>query len=201
MNKVIVNMLVIIVIIMGIITAVVLVKPRDNNIEKVAKIETNMDNNSNEIITNNINQINNETIKETNANEEKISPNAFITYKIKYKKCGHETTEYKEIPKELVNLNKIELQEKYNDWNIEEFSDTNIILKKESQDSCDEHFILKDKNGIVTVFKKGENGEEKEYEITDISTEYLTDTDKINMKNGIEVNGMQNLNQLIEDFE
>lgn len=201
MNKVIVSMLVIIVIIMGIITAVVLVKPRDNNIEKVAKIETNMDNNSNEIITNNINQINNETIKETNANEEKISPNAFITYKIKYKKCGHETTEYKEIPKELVNLNKIELQEKYNDWKIEEFSDTNIILKKESQDSCDEHFILKDKNGIVTVFKKGENGEENEYEITDISTEYLTDTDKINMKNGIEVNGMQNLNQLIEDFE
>ena len=101
----------------------------------------------------------------------------------------------------MVNLTKRELQEKYNEWNIEEFSDTNIILKKESKDSCDEHFILKDKDGIVTVFKKDENGEEREYEITDISTEYLTDTDKINMKNGIEVNGIQNLNQLIEDFE
>lgn len=198
MNKVIVSMLVIIVIIMGIITAVVLIKPRDNNIEKVAKIEENINNDSNEITTNNIN---NEIVEETNTNEEKISPNAFITYKIKYKKCGHETTEYREIPKELVNLTKAELQEKYDEWKIEEFSDTNIILKKESKDSCDEHFILKDKDGIVTVFKKDENGEEREYEITDISTEYLTDTDKINMKNGIEVNGIQNLNQLIEDFE
>lgn len=200
MNKVIVSMLIIIVIIMGMITAVVLMKPKseDNNVGNIAKIEENINNDSNEITTNNIN---NETIKETNTNEEKISPNAFITYKIKYKKCGHETTEYREIPKELVNLTKIELQEKYNDWNIEEFSDTNIILKKESKDSCDEHFILKDKDGIVTVFKKDENGEEKEYEVTDISTEYLTDTDKINIKNGIEVNGIQNLNQLIEDFE
>lgn len=198
MNKVIVSMLVIIVIIMGIITAVVLIQPRDNNIEKVAKIDENIDDDINGIAINNINS---ETVKETNTKEEKISPNAFITYKIKYKKCGHETTEYKEIPKEMVNLTKIELQEKYNDWNIEEFSDTNIILEKESKDSCDEHFILKDKDGIVTVFKKDENGEEREYEITDISTEYLTDTDKINMKNGIEVNGIQNLNQLIEDFE
>ncbi len=198
MNKVIVSMLVIIVMIMGIITAVVLIKPRDNNIEKVAKIDKNIDDDINEIAINNINS---ETVKETNTKEEKISPNAFITYKIKYKKCGHETAEYKEIPKELVNLTKRELQEKYNEWNIEEFSDTNIILKKESKDSCDEHFILKDKDGIVTVFKKDENGEEREYEITDISTEYLTDTDKINMKNGIEVNGIQNLNQLIEDFE
>lgn len=200
MNKVIVSMLVIIVIIMGIITAVVLIKPKseDNNVGKIAKIEENINNDRNEITTNNIN---NEIVEETNTNEEKISPNAFITYKIKYKKCGHETTEYREIPKELVNLTKAELQEKYDDWKIEEFSDTNIILKKESRDSCDEHFILKDKNGIVTVFKTDENGEEREYEITDISTEYLTDTDKINMKNGIEVNGVQNLNQLIEDFE
>lgn len=200
MNKVIVSMLIIIVIIMGMITAVVLIKPKseDNNIRNIAKIEENINNDSNEITTNNIN---NEIVEETNTNEEKISPNAFITYKINYKKCGHETTEYREIPKELVNLTKAELQEKYDEWKIEEFSDTNIILKKESKDSCDEHFILKDKDGIVTVFKKDENGEEREYEITDISTEYLTDTDKINMKNGIEVNGIQNLNQLIEDFE
>ncbi len=200
MNKVIVSMLIIIVIIMGMITAVVLIKPKseDNNIRNIAKIEENINNDSNEITTNNIN---NEIVEETNTNEEKISPNAFITYKINYKKCGHETTEYREIPKELVNLTKAELQEKYDEWKIEEFSDTNIILKKESKDSCDEHFILKDKDGIVTVFKKDENGEEREYEITDISTEYLTDTDKINMKNGIEVNGVQNLNQLIEDFE
>ena len=36
---------------------------------------------------------------------------------------------------------------------------------------------------------------------TDISIEYLTESDKINMKDGIRVNSKQELNQLIEDFE
>ena len=29
----------------------------------------------------------------------------------------------------------------------------------------------------------------------------VTDTDKIEMKNGIKINGKQNLNQIIEDYE
>ena len=54
---------------------------------------------------------------------------------------------------------------------------------------------------MIVIYKLLEDGTEKEYEVTDISTEYITDTDKINMKNGIKVNGKQELNQLIEDFE
>ena len=54
---------------------------------------------------------------------------------------------------------------------------------------------------MVTVFKKQDDGTETKYQETDIATEYLTDTDKINMEKGIEVNGKQELNQLIEDFE
>ena len=46
-----------------------------------------------------------------------------------------------------------------------------------------------------------EDGEQKELETTGITTEYLPETDKINMKKGIQVNGKQELNQLIEDFE
>ena len=46
-----------------------------------------------------------------------------------------------------------------------------------------------------------ENGEKELFEKTDISIEYLTESDKINMKDGIRVNSKQELNQLIEDFE
>ena len=60
---------------------------------------------------------------------------------------------------------------------------------------------MKDKDGKVVIYKLLEDGTENEYEVTDISTEYITDTDKINMKIGIKVNGKQELNQLIEDFE
>ena len=72
---------------------------------------------------------------------------------------------------------------------------------KQNKGECGEHYIVKDRDGQVVVYNIQEDGTEKEYEVTDITTEYLTDTDKVNMKNGIRVNGKQSLNQLIEDFE
>ena len=56
-------------------------------------------------------------------------------------------------------------------------------------------------DGKVTIYKVLENGEKELFEKTDISIEYLTESDKINMKDGIRVNSKQELNQLIEDFE
>ena len=138
---------------------------------------------------------------ETNSSEERISPNAFITFKQTYKECGHTTSEFMEIPQEFVNLTKEELNEKYSDWTVEKFTDTDIILNRKVEGSCNEHYIVRNLNGIVTVFHILDDGTEEKYMVTDIATEYLTDTDKVEMEKGIEVNGKQNLNQLIEDFE
>ena len=41
----------------------------------------------------------------------------------------------------------------------------------------------------------------KEFEKTDISIEYLTDTDKIDIEKGLKVYGKENLSQIIEDYE
>lgn len=197
MNKTIITMLSIIVITLGIVVAVSIIKPKDEvKVQNVASVEQNENDNSN-VETTNINN----SIATTTATEEKTSPNAFVTFITVYGKCGHTTSQYREIPEEMVNLSKEELQEKYSDWKIEKFTDTDIIMSQEVDESCNEHFVLRDKDGTVTVFKKLDNGEEEEYEITDIATEYLTDTDKINIEKGLEVNGVQELNQLIEDFE
>ncbi len=198
MNRTITIMLTIILITLGIIIGMTLFGSLNSN--KEDKTELGKENNV--VVENVIDEQNiSKEIKEANSDEEKISPKAFVTYKIKYEKCGHETSQYREIPEELVNLTQEELKEKYSEWNIEKFSDTNIVLSKTEKGSCNEHFILKEKNGFATVFKKLDNGEEEEYETTDIATEYLSETDKINMEKGIEVNGLQNLNQLIEDYE
>ena len=61
--------------------------------------------------------------------------------------------------------------------------------------------MVRDKEGRIAIFEIQKDGTEIEYEVTDIYTEYLTETDKNNIKKGISVNGKQNLNQLIEDFE
>lgn len=198
MNKVILILVSIIIIIVSIITAVVIYNGED---EEQAKVSIkNIEENTTNTLNNTINS-DNQNVIETNVKEVRISPNAFITFKETYEGCGHTKVDFVEVPEDFVNLSKEELKDKYSDWNIEKFTDTDIIISKDFKGSCDEHFIVKDVDGIVTAFKIKEDGTEEEYEITDIATEYLTDTDKIEMKNGIRVNGKQNLNQLIEDYE
>ena len=199
MNKIIITMICIIVVIGAVITAVVIYKPKD-----VETPQYNVAEVINEVIeddcTDEYQEMQNELLQ-TNSQEEKILPKASITFKKSYEKCGHTTSQYLEVPEELVNKTESELQEIYSDWNIEKFSDTEIVLNKAEDGECGEHYMVRDVDGKVVIYEILEDGTEKEYEETDISTEYLTDTDKLNMQKGIRVNGKQNLNQLIEDFE
>lgn len=198
MNKFIIILLSVVVIIASIITAVVIYNGED---EEQAKVSIkNIEENTTNTLNNTINS-DNQNVIETNVKEVRISPNAFITFKEIYEGCGHTKVDFVEVPQDFVNLSEDELKDKYSDWNIEKFTDTDIVLSKEFNGSCDEHFIVKEVNGVVIVFKIKEDNTEEEYQVTDIATEYLTDTDKIEMEKGIRVNGKQNLNQLIEDYE
>lgn len=197
MNKTIMTIIAIIVIIGAIIIGVQIYKPNKEQEDIIAKVS---DEKIEDDCTDEYQEIQEEMLQ-ANSTEEKISPNCFITMKKTYNKCGHTTSEYIAIPKELVNKTKEDLEEKYVGWTIDKFSDTQIVISKEEEGECGEHYIVKDKEGKVVIYKLLEDGTENEYEVTDISTEYITDTDKINMKNGIKVNGKQELNQLIEDFE
>ena len=200
MNKIIIILFTIIVVIGAVITGFIIYSQKGGEkeetiVEEIAEEVNTSKNDEKKVEINTTNTIT------ANYNEERISPNAFITFKETYKECGHTTSEFVEVPEEFVNLSKEELQERYGEWKIEKFTDTDIILSKEVEGSCNEHFLVKDVDGIVTVFKVLDNGTKEEYQVTDIATEYLTDTDKIEMEKGIKVNGKQNLNQLIEDYE
>lgn len=197
MNKTIMSIIAIIVIIGAIIIGVQICKPNKEQEDIITKVS---DEKIEDDCTDEYQEIQEEMLQ-ANSTEEKISPNCFITMKKTYNKCGHTTSEYIAIPKELVNKTKEDLKEKYAGWTIDKFSDTQIVISKKEEGECGEHYIVKDKDGKVVIYKLLEDGTENEYEVTDISTEYITDTDKINMKNGIKVNGKQELNQLIEDFE
>ena len=74
-------------------------------------------------------------------------------------------------------------------------------LYKEFDEVCGEHFKLRVENGKVVVYIVDNDGNESLYEKTNISSEYLTETDLINMQDGLEIYGKEELNQIIEDFE
>ncbi len=200
MNKLIVTMLAIVVVIGAILTAVMVFTPKHS--QDVEKIQTEIA--EEEILdecTDEYEEMEYENTVKANTQEEKTSPNCSLTIKTYYPKCGHTKSEYTNLPQDFVNLSKEELQERYQDYEIQDFATNAIVIYQEKQGDCGEHYRVKDKNGTVTIYQVLEDGKEQEMETTGITTEYLPDTDKINMKNGIQVNGKQELNQLIEDFE
>lgn len=133
--------------------------------------------------------------------EEKVSANAELILKKYYTKCDHTINEYVELPQELVNLTKEQVQEKYKDWQVIGFEKGKVTLYKEFDDVCGEHFKLKIENGKIVVYTVNNDGTETLYEKTNISSEYLTETDLLNMQDGLEIYGKEELNQVIEDFE
>lgn len=142
-----------------------------------------------------------EDAEKVSSSEEKVSANAILILKKYYTKCEHTLNEYVELPKELVNMTEEEVKEQYSDWELIGFTPEQIILYKEFDDVCGEHFKLRVEDGKISVYIVNSDGTESLYEKTDISSEYLTETDLINMENGLEIYGKEELNKIIEDFE
>lgn len=141
------------------------------------------------------------TTKTVSSSEEKVSANAILILKKYYKNCEHTINEYVELPQELVNMTKEEVGNQYPDWKVIGFEAGKVTLYKEFDDVCNEHFKLRAEEGMVVVYIVNRDGSESIYERTNISEEYLTETDLINMQNGLEIYGKEELNKIIEDFE
>ncbi|MBP3502670.1 MAG: BofC C-terminal domain-containing protein [Clostridia bacterium] len=147
-------------------------------------------------------EIKDTNIISTSIKEDKvISPKAILEIKQYYKKCGHTIQEKNEVPKDIVNMTRRDVEKYYDGWRIDEFSEDKILIYKENEGVCNEHYIVKDNDGYVTIYNENKDGEESFVRATDILTKYLPDEDKEILKQGIEVIGKQGLEQFLEDFE
>lgn len=142
-----------------------------------------------------------EKVIQTSSKNIRISPNAeVITYK-HYKGCDHDKKEIEDVPKEVVNMDEEEVKKYYSNEEVKDITEYKIELYKEYEGVCNEHYIIKEKDGHVAIFTKSENNLEELFEETEIECRYLPETDRINLKNGINVVGREELNKVIEDYE
>ena len=155
--------------------------------------------NENKIVTNNV--VVERTSIETNFEEEKITPNTLIVYDKYYKECGHTVREKDNSTDTMVNLNKEELRGLYSDWEIKQFGSNEVVLYKEFAGECGQHYLLKENDGFVAIYRIESDGNFKLIEQTEISTQYLPSVDINRLKEGIKLNGKEELNAYIEDFE
>ncbi|MBR0350719.1 MAG: BofC C-terminal domain-containing protein [Clostridia bacterium] len=78
---------------------------------------------------------------------------------------------------------------------------TSTSKKVNESPKNEEQFILKEVEGKIVIYTIEKNGEEKLFEKTEISTEYLPKKDRLELEQGIKLQGKEELNQFIENFE
>lgn len=137
----------------------------------------------------------------TETSTERVSPNAELTEVILYKKCGHEIVKSERVSNDVVNLDEMEFEKKYCNYEVEEFSDKQISIYCEMDKMCPEHYRISVAEGIINIYRKNENGEEELYEMTNISLEYLPEEEQIKLENGIDIIGEGELNSILENLE
>ena len=90
---------------------------------------------------------------------------------------------------------------------INEWKDYSLTVQEEireaSQNLSDEDktYIVKAEDEYIKIYYINNNNEKILYKVTDIAVQYLGKDDVENLNQGIQVTGMQELNQLLEDFE
>ena len=149
----------------------------------------------------NTNSIIENTVVQTSAREIKILPSTNLALKKIYKDCNHVSFEFVDLPNELINKNKEEVEELYGDWNVEQFVENKVVLSKEVEGICEEHFLLTLGEKFIEIYKFTDENNKVLYSTTDISKEYLTEQDILKLENGVRVYGKDKLNSAIEDFE
>lgn len=132
--------------------------------------------------------------------ETKLLPSAEMIIKKNFTRCGHSEVKEMKIPIELVNYTKEDVEEKYSGWTIEEFNEKEIVLEKDFDANCTEHYVLKEKEGEIALYNDLSEDMMNFEKYVDIDFSLLSSEEKNLFLNGIRVYGKDAVSSLIEDY-
>ena len=125
-----------------------------------------------------------------------------IIFNLYYKNSDNKTEN------ENIIQNEIELSSQYvTDECINEWEDYSLTVQEEIREASqnlsdkDKTYIAKAEDDYIKIYYINNKNEEILYKVTDIAVQYLGKDDVEKLKQGIKVKGLQELNQLLEDFE
>jgi len=84
------------------------------------------------------------TAIEASQREERTSPGCMVTMRTFYKDCEHALENTAIIEEQFVNLNEEEFRKEHADWEIQEFTSNSIVIYREINDFCGEHYRIRD---------------------------------------------------------
>jgi hypothetical protein len=99
----------------------------------------------------------------------------------------------------LIGLNREELTEIYYGWDIPEFSEKTVVLRKKIEEGS-ERYIIGEKDGFVAVFFDTAQKRGNVKEITKTPVSSFSPDEQIRLAEGIYVTGRNNLIRILEAY-
>lgn len=138
---------------------------------------------------------------ETISEEEKVSPNCIFIFKTLYHKCEHIKVEKEQVKEVMVNKTREDLEKIYKEWKIVTFRNDEVLFYREDEGMCGEHYLLREQDGYIAIYSIDEDEDLNLESITSIYVDLLPEEDIVMLKEGIRVNGKEELNRTLEDYE
>lgn len=133
-------------------------------------------------------------------NQNFISNDAILTAVSYYKECDHTITQNSKVTEDVASLTEMQFKIEYSDWSVEKFDTNQIIISRQFEGKCPEHYILKEKNGKVAVYYQNPINGVSLKELTNIPLSNLAKVDQEKLKEGIYVESNTSLAEILEDF-
>ena len=133
-----------------------------------------------------------------------VDKNAVLKITTKYDKCEHVETTENPVSKDIIGLSEAEFKEymkkNYSKFKLLSFKSKEINLLKEIDSYCDKHYEIGEDNGYIIIYKYDEKGNKNIVEKTEFSTTALPSIDQEQIKSGLILNSLEELNERLEDF-
>ncbi|MCR4430786.1 MAG: BofC C-terminal domain-containing protein [Tepidanaerobacteraceae bacterium] len=134
----------------------------------------------------------------SNLEEIKLKPGAKMIYITYYSGCGHENREEKTAEERFAGFTKKQLEKEVEGWEIESFTPDEVVLKKQIDGICGDHYYIGLNDGYVTLFRGLPGVQSEVVEKTDILADTLREEDRTMLERGIIINSREEFLEIRE---
>lgn len=134
----------------------------------------------------------------TNIQEVRLKPEAKMIYVTFYTGCGHEVRHEEPLDARFSGFTRQQLEKEINDWKIESFAPDEVVLRKQVDGVCDDHYYIGLDSGYVTLFRGIPGVRSDIMEKTDILADTLREEDRVMLENGLIIKSREEFLQIRE---
>lgn len=118
-----------------------------------------------------------------------------------YDLCNHIERREEPISYSDIGLGRAEFSSKHPDWHIKSFTRDKIVMEKAVNGYCPNHYILQELDGFIAIYQPDTDSNLDIIKHTDISIEYLSPELQYALEEGLAVETLEEIENMIEDID